>query len=296
MKCLKKECGRKMENIELSVIENINALYDELFTAEKRVADYILENMNEVIMLNVSELAHKSGASEATVVRMCKHLGYDGYYQMRLIISRDSGIYKKAQSSNHMFSSSKQIFSNNSERINNLADYISIETLINAGSLLRNANVIHIASVGNTVPIVMDLGFRLERNGLKCTYSLLPEHFFNHISLGDQNDLVVGITRSGSSKQVIRAIELAHKKGMKTLVITGELNKQLVDHADCVIRIVEKEHTDFSVYRPDSHLLEMAVNDALLYVVKNYHTITNDLNSSDEGTNDVDLLLSEFKI
>ena len=67
-----------MERIEISVVDNIRQMYEELFSAEKKVAKYILENRQEVVMLSVSELAHKSGASEATVVRMCKHLGYDG--------------------------------------------------------------------------------------------------------------------------------------------------------------------------------------------------------------------------
>jgi DNA-binding MurR/RpiR family transcriptional regulator len=34
-----------MENINVSVKDNIKQLYDELFAAEKKVASYILENM-----------------------------------------------------------------------------------------------------------------------------------------------------------------------------------------------------------------------------------------------------------
>lgn len=281
-----------------SVVDNIQRRYDELFTAEKKVADYILKNEQEVVMLNVSELAHKSGASEATVVRMCKHLGYDGYFQMRLLMSRDAGQYKKAPSTQGMLASSQQIFTGNSERISNLAESVSTETLLKAAELLLGAEMIHIVSVGNNIPIVLDLGFRLERNGQRCTYSMLSEHCFNHISLGSNNDVVYAISRSGSSTQVIKAVELAHKKGMKIIVVTGELNKPLVEHADCVIRVIEKKDNHISSMRPDSHLLEMAVNDALLYVVKNYHVIMHNLNGNEggESVNDVDLLLSEFKL
>ena len=79
-----------MENTK-NVIDVITDEYDNLFPTEKKIATYIKNNPREVIMLNVSELAKRSGASEATVVRMCKHLGYQGYYQMRLILSRDVG-------------------------------------------------------------------------------------------------------------------------------------------------------------------------------------------------------------
>lgn len=287
-----------MENTYGSVIDNIKQLYDELFVAEKKVASYILENMQEVVMLNISELARKSGTSEATVVRMCKHLGYDGYYQTRLLMSRDAGKVKSTTAGNEILTSADQIFVNSSERIEYLSEGISTETLLQAARILLDAKVIHIISVGNSIPIAMDLGFRLERNGQNCTYSMIPEHFINHISLGSSKDVVVTITRSGSSTQVIRATELAHKKKMKTVIVTSELNKQLVDNADCIIRIIDKKMPCFEMMRPESHLLEMAINDALLYVVKNYSKITSNINSGDDDVtaNDVDLLLSQFKL
>ena len=287
-----------MDKSEIAVVENIRQFYDELFAAEKKVANYILDNMQEVIMLNVTDLARKSGASEATVVRTCKHLGYDGYYQMRLLISRDAGQYKAQYSGNGKLSSAQQIFMNSSDRINYLAEFISTEDLLKAAEIMLNANTIHIVSVGNTVTVVMDLGFRLERSGIRCTYAMLPEHYFNHISLGNKEDVVIAVTRSGASTQVIRAVELARKKGMKTIIITGELNKQLVENAECVLHVVEKKEGNFAIIKPDSHLLEMAINDALIYVVENYKAITNDFYEQDNeaSTNDVDMLLSEYKL
>ena len=287
-----------MERIEISVVDNIRQMYEELFSAEKKVAKYILENRQEVVMLSVSELAHKSGASEATVVRMCKHLGYDGYFQMRLLMSRDAGQYKSPRPATGIPVSSWQIFAGDSERIQGLFESVSTEALLKAADLLIKAETIHIVSVGNNIPIVWDLGFRLERNGQKCTYSILPEQFFNHISLGSCNDVIYAISRSGSPTQVIRAVELAHKKRMKIIIVTGELNKPLVEHADCVLRVLEKKDNPMSGMRPDSHLLEFAVNDALLFAVKNYHMIVDNLNGEESGeaVNDVDLLLSKYKL
>ena len=65
-----------------------------------------------------------------------------------------------------------------------------------------------------------------------------------------------------------------------------------------MIHVVEKKENQMSVLRPDSHLLEMAVNDALLYAVKNYHMIVNNLNGKEnsEPVNEVDLLLSKYKL
>ena len=76
---------------EKTVLESITAMYDVCFQAEKKVADFILVNPGLAVNANVSELANYSGVSDATVVRFCKHLGYEGYYQMRLLLARDIG-------------------------------------------------------------------------------------------------------------------------------------------------------------------------------------------------------------
>ena len=80
-----------METGENNVFETIRERYDSIFEAEKKVADYILEYPEKAVDYNVSELADVSGVSDATVIRMCKHIGYQGYYQLRLQLSRDIG-------------------------------------------------------------------------------------------------------------------------------------------------------------------------------------------------------------
>ena len=49
----------------------------------------ILDHLEEVTLLNISQLAKKAHASEASIVRMAKHLGYNGFFQMRLLLSND---------------------------------------------------------------------------------------------------------------------------------------------------------------------------------------------------------------
>ena len=76
---------------EKSVIERISERKADIFKAEQKVADFILANPEEAVQLNVSEIAHASDVSEATVIRFCKHVGFRGYNHMRISLSRDLG-------------------------------------------------------------------------------------------------------------------------------------------------------------------------------------------------------------
>lgn len=49
-----------------------------LTRTEKRVASYILEHSEEVPICSLKQLANKCGASDATVLRLCKTMGYAG--------------------------------------------------------------------------------------------------------------------------------------------------------------------------------------------------------------------------
>ncbi len=59
-------------------------------------------------------------------------------------------------------------------------------------------------------------------------------------ALGQKNDLVWGITTSGKSKNIIRALETAKAMGLKTLVFTGRSDSKVKDLADCVVSIPSK--------------------------------------------------------
>lgn len=283
-----------MQIIKTSVIENIKHNFEELFPAEKKTAQYILDHLEEVTLLNISQLAKKAHASEASIVRMAKHLGYNGFFQMRLLLSNDVAQKDSDMLNNAPLLTSEKIFSACANRIRSLSSFISTNDLLCAAKLICEARICHIIGAGNTIPIASDLGFRLQRNGQSCMYSSLPEQYFNNIALGDSSDLVIAISRSGASTQVLKALSLAKKKEMKILVITADPNSQIMDFSDAILQINDTNEMHDQNVRADSHLLELAVNDALIYVIKNYPLFNFD-DKLPIQINDVELLLSETK-
>jgi D-sedoheptulose 7-phosphate isomerase len=61
-------------------------------------------------------------------------------------------------------------------------------------------------------------------------------------ALGHEGDIVVGLSTSGNSPNVIKAVELARKNGMKTVVLTGGAGGKLAKLADYAF-IVETKQT-----------------------------------------------------
>ena len=58
--------------------------------------------------------------------------------------------------------------------------------------------------------------------------------------LGQAGDVLIGISTSGNSKNVVKAIELAKQKGLKTVAFTGEGGGKLGALCDAVIAVPSK--------------------------------------------------------
>lgn len=283
---------------EREVFQVIRENYDKLFSAEKKVADYILSNPQSSINLNVSELAKRSGVSDATVVRMCHRLGYTGYYQFRIVLAQylgknqyESKALRDAKAAQKNKDAVEKLFVVYAKKLIGIGKRIDAKVMLQCADLVRNCNHAHILAVGNTCPLAQYMGFRLGRLGVRCTYNIAPEYFFNHVNLAEEGDIIIAISQSGTSKQIIQCVELGTEKGLKVIAITAYEQSPLSELADFVLLSSGDAETDgFDFYKYYAHLNETAVIDALLDFV------TNEVDIKTKQADILELILSEYKI
>ncbi len=276
--------------LDKPVLDVIRDNYDKIFSAEKKVAELILQNPQEAVNSNVAELAKRSGVSEATVVRMCHHLGYKGYYQFRLMLAKDIG--RDAQEENEELESAPnsitKIFQEYANTLTAIGENINENDIKECVNMIKTCKQAHILAVGNTTPLSLYMGFRLGRLGVKCTYDIAPEYFLNHVNLADKEDIIIAISQSGSSRQVIQGMELGKEKGLKMIAITGYKQSPISELADYVL-ISNNKKESFNYYKNYAHLNETAMIDALLELLTNWKKI------EETGADKPEVILSEYK-
>jgi D-sedoheptulose 7-phosphate isomerase len=62
--------------------------------------------------------------------------------------------------------------------------------------------------------------------------------------LGNQGDILLGISTSGNSGNIIKAVEVARAKGMKVVILSGKDGGKLADKADVEIRVPHFGYAD----------------------------------------------------
>lgn len=272
-----------------SVIETIKNQYQHMFTAERKVADQILANPDLTVSMNVSELADAAGVSDATVIRMCKHLGFEGFYQMKLYLARNLGQHQligyKGDSNDP--ETAKTILQGISRNIIGMAERLDADLVVGCAALIRNCDYVHIAATGNTAPVAADLAFRLGRLGKRTNSSMIPEYYMSNISMGSRRDVIICISHSGSSKHVIQALEIGRDRGMKSIVVTDHITSPAAHMADYILD-TSIDDPLYSEFGTASHVYMSAMLDALVYFVAN---------GSNAGSgDDIEIMLAEYKL
>lgn len=259
--------------LDKEVLEVVKERYGDIFSAEKKVADFVLSNPQKVVDSNVSELAKQSGVSDATVVRMCHHIGYSGYYQFRITLARDLG---KKQYGDMVIPKSKdaveKVFHGYAENMLAIGKQIDTENMWNCVNLIKTCKTVHVIAIGNTNVLAQYMGFRLGRLGIRCTYGLAAEYFMNHVNLASKEDILIAISKSGTSKPVILGMELGKEKGLKMIAITSHVQSPVSKLADYVL-LSSGKADPFNYYKEYAHLNVMAVIDALLNFITNEELI-----------------------
>ncbi len=63
----------------MNIIDSIDSNFDSLSSSQKKAAAYIRKHHAEIALCSLKELAEKTAVSQATIVRLCKSIGYEGY-------------------------------------------------------------------------------------------------------------------------------------------------------------------------------------------------------------------------
>lgn len=273
-------------------ILNIKTHYDTLSKAEKKIADFLLQNPNDILPLYITELANVCGASEATIVRFAKHLGYDGYQQLKISIAQDS----KSRPVNENISqddTAEDIFQKvcddiycSLEKTKKAIDCDSLENCCNA---ILHSNNILVCGLGNSASIAIDASHKIFRLGLNA-----HAYTDNHMQIiaaahTDQNSVVIGISHSGCSRDIIQALETAKRNGATTIAITNFGKSPIDKLSDIILRTVSDE-TNYRILGLSSRIAQLAIIDAI------YSCLVCRLQNSNEQIAKTELALKTKKI
>jgi len=248
------------------VLGTIRSARLTLSKSEDKVADFVLNEPEDVVQASIQSLAKKCGVSEPTVVRFCRAIGCSGYHDFKLKLARSMASQEKyffrdvATDDNAKEVSEKLIDSAiaSMQDIRNQLDYKAVDAAID---LYCAAERVEFYGSGGSAVVAEDAQLKFFRLGKPAIFYADPHIQLASAALLDANALAIAISYTGRNKDMLDAVSLAQQAGARVLSVT-RTGSALASMVDINLNVDVAEDSD--VFSPlKSRLAQMVVLDIL---------------------------------
>lgn len=264
--------------------------------SEAKIANFILENPHEAIRLTANELGKRSNTSGAAVIRLCKSLGLSGLQELKMRIAGDlmkekNEEFRDIEPNEAPITIIEKLTTNTTQTIRETAEMVRLEELSRAVDAIINAKAVHFFGVGGSGIIAMDAQQKFTRINKYSTAFADSHMAATIIANAEPEDVFVGISFSGETKEVANLIEIANKKGMTTISITKYGTNPVSELAQIPLYTSARKEATFRSGATSSRIAQLHVID-ILYMCVLTKTYDESIEYIDQTRNTID----EFKL
>ncbi|MFA5110460.1 MAG: MurR/RpiR family transcriptional regulator [Desulfobaccales bacterium] len=223
----------------------LRGLYPSLKTALQKVADVILKQPEMAIYASVNEVAAVAHVSEATVMRFCRILGFKGFQDFKIALAREMVIpsprfHEEVSSEGDAVLISK-VFQTNTAALQDTLEILEIDAIRAAVQLLLTARQVMVIGVSGSGPAVAYAGNRFLLLGIKAFMYTDFYLMLMAASLLSQDDVVLAISNSGTTREIVETVRLAQEKEAKVMCITNNSLSPLARICDPALVTASRE-------------------------------------------------------
>ncbi len=225
--------------------KNIRNCYDEMTSVEKNIAEFFLNNTEkcDFSSKNIAKLLY---VSEASLSRFAKKCGYKGYRELIFSYEKDLEYEKSDIPSDKDISYvTKKIYGYYKTIIHDDYELIDEEQIQRVAGLLDTCRRVFVCGLGCSGLAAREMQLRLMRAGVDVDVVTDPHIMKMRAALVDKDCLVIGISLSGKTKEVLDCLNVAKKNTAKVVLITSNIESGVKSFCDEILRVAYVKNLDF---------------------------------------------------
>ncbi len=234
-----------MDEQNIPILERIHGSYYQLTAAERKVADYVLAQYNQVQFMSISQLADECDVADATVTRFCRRLEMKGFNSFKIELAKHAAQNRRSAAPQ--------------EQPDTMAGRIAEVTRLNHEAIAQTIELLDPAQVEKTVELfeqaehVMCIGAggsMIMANECAHLFSTVAVKFYavsdSHLQMSaaatmGTRDLIVLFSYSGATTSGLEVLELARSRGIPTVLVTRFPKSPAARLATAVLRCGSNE-------------------------------------------------------
>lgn len=263
------------------IIEKLK-LKEKMSDTEESIADFILGLGEELKKYSTRNIAESTYTSPATVVRLCKKLGFTGFDDFKEQFLKEIEYLDRQygkidanfpfQKNDTMMHAAYKISQLYEDTIKDSISLLHHDALQKAVNLLKYSQSIHIYSFGTALNLAESFKERMLKIGKNVIIANNMNYQLYEANCIPKGDVAILISYSGETEKIICVAEMCKRKGIPIIAVSSFGENTLSKMASCKLTMSTKESMFYNIGDFSTHLSIHFILDVLYstYFLTNY--------------------------
>lgn len=244
--------------------------YQTLSESERYVLKYIVKHINQIPSMSIVKLSEEANVSTATIVRLMKKIGYDGFTSFKYSIK---DLTKTVNSENSIDTIEKKIntaIKKNEFEVLNTIKMLSLGNIEDAIQKIHHAEKIYVFARGFSEMIANEITIKLQLLGKNCEMHNDPNIIRVISKKLKDTEIAIFVSLSGETKELVDACLNLKMKSISTITLTAGVDSSLANLSEIVLLGYKGTQSFFPDYEVRSRLPLQVISRILLdaYVIR----------------------------
>lgn len=230
-----------------NLLQDIQLNYNQFTKTEKKIADFVIGNVDQVLFMSITDLAEASGVADASVYRFCRSVGAKGYQDFKMKLSLGvspdemSATEKEPPRIDSLEYTLDKILQNHISVLKETRMLMGKDAVRKTLQMMEAAKNIYFFGIGDSLLTAKEARNKFLRICNHVNSIDDPHMQAMTASMAGKDDLIFIISYSGATKDNVYVAEIAKKVGAKVVGITHFIKSPLASYADVLLVCGSKE-------------------------------------------------------
>lgn len=245
--------------MQQNLLNQLNASQPFMSSVERKIANYIMDKPKQVVTYGLAQFSKEVGVSQGSVINFANKYAGGGFPDLKLAVATCLTLFDeyKVNESDVLNKRIKFV----TKAFNSTNSQNTQEMIEEVAELILRAKKVEIYGVYRSAVVATDFYYQLLQLGI-------PANFVSDVltcavsaSLLHNDSLVIAVSSSGRTKDVIDAVKLAKQNGVKVVCLTANKNSPLAKLSDYVLVACACQTTEQMAM--EIRLSQLVITDAI---------------------------------
>ncbi|AIZ60400.1 MULTISPECIES: MurR/RpiR family transcriptional regulator [Bacillus] len=245
-------------------------VYQTLSETERYLLNYIHQHLEDISTLSIVTLSERANVSTATIVRLMKKIGYNGYTSFKYRLKQEKKMTDASDQLKNIDEDIKLAIRKNEEEVLKTIQLQSIGQIEDAVQKIHNADKIYIFGRGFSEMIAKEMTIKLQLIGKTCEVHDDPNIIRLKSRDIEKSELAIFVSLNGETAELVEACQNLSMKQVTTITVTTRIDSTLSKISDMTLVGYKGEQSFFPDYEVRSRLSLHVIARILLdaYVIR----------------------------